>query len=127
MKLKLTLRNILDRLLNCIDGSDYVDRQQFLGFDGVLVKRKKIVTYCIIYDYRRLPDPLPDLPIDKPLLRRWDKLRGLFGPIPLAIFYASPDEIYAKRISASWEAEYKHEYETCIVPSAGAVKLNALT
>jgi hypothetical protein len=127
MNLRQSLKSVLEKLSASIKGSSYINRDAFFGFDGVIIRGKKIILYCIIYDFNYVLKDIPETDVPKATLIRWDRYKRLFGPIPLAIVLSTPTQLLVKRISASWDSEYEEDTtrESIKIPSDGYVELQA--
>lgn len=98
-------RKVLEKLSGLIKGASFLDREILWGFDGVMIRKKKIITYCIIKEIN--DEEVPTIKVSRKLLRTWDNHRSLFGQVPLIVIVETPTKTWTKRVSASWEAEYE--------------------
>ena len=137
MTLKIALA---EKLATLVPDSRALVSPEWFGCDALLVKGRTIISYVSNFVIDHNKEDYPIIIMDRAKLRAWDRANSLIlnnqkqvTPLSLAVEFA--DGFYAMRVSASWEAEYEHEYldgeglyEACIVkiPTKGFVKMKPL-
>lgn len=113
----------MTRLLGFFKQSSIIKGFGSLRFDYIIVKNKQFVTYIVAKDLGFLGLENAALSIPEKTLKSWDRVNNLFGPIPLSLVVFAGEDIYAKRLSFKWQADYSKAGQDRLIPSTGLKKL----